>query len=113
MHSLISRYSFRLHGVATMLAIAVFSTQASAANDFGRMFLEEPTLTVAGNEGEIHIHFASEVRYIRHAPERSGGVLHISLEVVDPCVAEDVLTQETKWLRHADCYRYVRVSFAV
>lgn len=111
MRSLISRFIMRRISMAAMLVIATFAIPAAAVDGFGQTFLEEPSIVAVGKEGEIHIRFSSEVRYVRHFPERSGDVLHISLEVVDPCVAEDLVTQETKWLPPADWYPAATLTF--
>jgi hypothetical protein len=75
-------------------------------------FLEQPRIVAVGNNNaEIHIDFSTDVRYVRHFPERRGDVLRVFLEVVDPCNAEEIKTQETKWLPRADWFVPFTVTF--
>lgn len=83
---------------------------ASAATAI-KTLLEEPKIVAVGGEGEIQINFSNEVRYVRHFPEKTSDVLRIFIEVVDPCVAEEILTQESKWLPPADWYAPFTVTF--
>lgn len=74
-------------------------------------FLEEPKIVAVGGEGEIHIGFDSDIRLIRHTPEKTGDVLRIFIEVSNPCVAEKIVTQESRWLPPADWYIPVSLTF--
>ena len=111
MRSLISFRPLRRAHLAKMLFLLAFATPVHAASDFGQTFLQDPSITVVGNEGEILIPFSTEVRYIRHYPDAKGGLLHIALEIVDPCVAEDVVSQESRWLPATDWYVPFTITF--
>lgn len=112
MRSLIShQYLNRITGMLFLLALQVLWATANAADGFGQRFLEEPTITAVGGKGEIRINFSGQVRYLRHSPERKGGVLKVALDVVDPCVAEEILSQETRWLPPADWHVPVTITF--
>jgi len=73
--------------------------------------LEEPRIVAVNGEGEIHISFSQEIRYLRHFPESQGDTLRVFLEVADPCAAEQIVTQESRWLPAADWYVPFTVSF--
>lgn len=83
----------------------------ATAGDTGQSFLETPTVTAVGSEGEIRIGFSTDIRYIRHFPEQKGSVLRVNIEVVDPCEAEDILSQETRWTPPSDWYVPFTVTF--
>ncbi len=84
---------------------------SSAADDLGEFFLDNLDVAPVADHVEVRINFAHQIRYIRHYPDAKGSIIHVSLEVVDPCVAEDLLSQETRWLPPADWYVPVTVTF--
>lgn len=96
-----------------LLILACFPSFAgTSASDISvQTFLEEPRVAAVGGEGEVHINFSNEVRLIRHFPEKTGDVLRLFLEVVDPCVAEKIVTQESKWLPPSDWYLPATMTF--
>lgn len=98
--------------LAVLAACLIFQgSVALAAGDHGQAFLETPTVTAVGSDGEIRIGFSTDVRYIRHYPEGKGNVLRVNIEVVDPCEAEDILSQETRWPQPAEWYVPFTVTF--
>ncbi len=84
---------------------------ALVATPSGETFLEEPQVVAVGGESEIRLNFSSDVRYVRHFPEKTGDVLRIFFEVVDPCVAEEIVSQESKWLPPVDWHVPFTVTF--
>lgn len=118
MHSLIPEFNpFRLlcRLVFLFLVITPFRAMAGSpaqATDLSvDSFLETPRIVAVGNEGEIHITFSTDVRYIRHFPEGRGDTLRIFIEVIDPCLADHIQAQESKWLPPADWFVPFTVSF--
>ena len=101
----------RLACSATLAGTMFLSVGVHAAADFGQQFLEEVTVEPVGHRAEVHVHFAGQIRYLRHFPERKGDTLKIALDVVDPCIAEEILTQESRWLPPADWHVPVTVTF--
>lgn len=100
---------------ALLLAVSLFCIPALAGTVATRVasgtFLEEPRIVAANGNGEIHIAFSDEVRYIRHFPEKRGDTLRIFFEITDPCAAEEIVAQESKWLPPADWHMPVTVTF--
>ncbi len=101
----------RVSRVVARWALLVLTFSGSVTWAGEAAFLEEPTVVAANGEGEIHINFSSEVRYIRHSPEKMGDVLRVFVEVTDPCVAEEIVSQESKWLPATDWYVPFTVTF--
>lgn len=48
-----------------------------------------------GQQAEVHLRFASQIQYLRHAPPNHGRLLRIFLRLVNPPVPENDLMQET------------------
>lgn len=84
-----------------------------AAGGTGAMqnFLEEPKVNKVGDNLEITISFSTEIRYISHMPIDKGDVLRVSVEIVNPCDAEEIDAIETRWPAKADWYPQFKVTF--
>lgn len=106
---LLCHLALSLFGWAPLLALAGLPVSEGAV--ISGSFLEIPRIMAVGSDGEIHIPFSAEVRYVRHSPEEFGDTLRIFLEVVDPCVAEGIVAQESRWLPPADWFVPFTVSF--
>lgn len=74
-------------------------------------FLEEPKVTSIGGSLEITISFSTEIRYMSHMPIDKGDVLRVSVEIVNPCDAEEIDTIETRWPTSADWHPQFKVTF--
>ena len=58
--------------------------------------LDDPDVTPIGDEADIRINFTVPINYLRSFPNGPSDTLRISLDVPDPCVAEQLRTQESK-----------------
>lgn len=58
--------------------------------------LDEPDVVVAGDEADIRINFTTPITYLRSFPEGPSDTLRIAINITDPCVAEQLVVQESK-----------------
>jgi len=69
---------------------------AGAATSEVAQILDEPDITVAGNEADIRINFSVPVTYLRYFPDGPSDTLRIAINIPDPCVAEQLQIQQSK-----------------
>jgi Outer membrane lipoprotein len=58
--------------------------------------LDDPDVTPVGDEADIRINFTVPITYLRSFPDGPSDTLRVALEIPDPCVAEQLRTQESK-----------------
>ncbi len=75
---------------------AVSAYAGAVSNAEVAQILDEPDVMPIGDEADIRINFTVPINYLRSFPEGPSDILRITLEVTDPCVAEQLLTQESK-----------------
>ena len=87
-------------------------TQSYAASiENKQIFLVEPAAYVANGEADIVINFDAEIRYLKHTPQDKGDVVRVGIQFMDPCDADNPLSQETVKLADADWHVPVKASF--
>jgi tetratricopeptide (TPR) repeat protein len=69
---------------------------AVAATSEVAQILDQPDVIVAGDEAEIRINFTTPITYLRSFPEGPSDTLRVALSIQDPCVAEQLVIQESK-----------------
>ncbi len=75
----------------------LFSTYAVAAvTSEVAQILDEPDVMPVGDEADIRINFTVPVTYLRSFPDGPSDTLRIALSIPDPCVAEQLVIQESK-----------------
>jgi tetratricopeptide (TPR) repeat protein len=85
-----------LQGVVLFFwATAVFAGAITITQD-ATQILEQPDVTAVGDEADISINFNESVTYLRSFPDGPSDTLRIVLNITDPCVAEQLRTQESK-----------------
>jgi tetratricopeptide (TPR) repeat protein len=58
--------------------------------------LDDPDVMPIGDEADIRINFTVPITYLRSFPEGPSDTLRVTLDITDPCVAEQLRTQESK-----------------
>ena len=58
--------------------------------------LDDPDLIPVGDEADIRINFTVPITYLRSFPDGPSDTLRIALDIPDPCVADQLRTQESK-----------------
>jgi tetratricopeptide (TPR) repeat protein len=75
----------------------VFSANAAGPATSGvTQILDEPDITVAGDGADIRINFTVPITYLRSFPNSPSDTLRIELNIPDPCVAEQLVIQQSK-----------------
>lgn len=69
---------------------------AATAQSEVAQILDEPDVVVAGEEADIRINFTTPITYLRSFPDGPSDTLRIAISIPDPCVAEQLVVQESK-----------------
>ena len=105
-------YLANLFRSGILLWFLILSPLAFAVNDISaRDLFKQPRVAVVGNDSEISIDFSSEIRYVKHSPNAISDTLRISVEIVEPCDAEDILFQQTRWPPKTDWFVAFTATF--
>ena len=95
-----------------IFGIFLLVSQSYAASiENKQLFLVEPAAYVANGEADIAINFDAEIRYLKHMPQDKGDVVRVGIQFMDPCDADNPLSQETVKLANVDWHVPVKVSF--
>lgn len=81
--------------VVFLWASSVYAGGISTTSDVAQI-LDEPDVTAVGDEADIRINFTVPITYLRSFPDSPSDVLRITLDIPDPCVAEQLRVQESK-----------------
>lgn len=69
---------------------------ATTAQSEVAQILDGPDVVVAGDEADIRINFTTPITYLRSFPDGPSDTLRIAISIPDPCVAEQLVVQESK-----------------
>ncbi len=58
--------------------------------------LDDPDVMPVGDEADIRVNFTVPITYLRSFPDGPSDTLRVALEIPDPCVAEQLRTQDSK-----------------
>ena len=100
---------YLLNAIFGIFLLVSQSYAASIENK--QLFLVEPAAYVANGEADIVINFDAEIRYLKHIPQDKGDVVRVGIQFMDPCDADNPLSQETVKLANVDWHVPVKVSF--
>lgn len=79
-----------------LLILAGTAFAAGAATSEVAQILDEPDVAAAGDEADIRINFTVPITYLRSFPDGPSDILRIAINIPDPCVAEQLVVQESK-----------------
>ncbi|HAF01896.1 MAG TPA: hypothetical protein DCO68_12975 [Methylophilaceae bacterium] len=82
--------------IGLFLLVLSLNALAGAVNLETQQILDEPEINVVGDEVDIRINFSTPITYLRHFPEAPNNIVRVTLDIPDPCLAEQLRVQESK-----------------